>query len=296
MVLERLQLRNFRRHKLQRIRFSPRVTTIVGKSQAGKSTLICGLRWLATNRPNDKTVIRHGTKETSVSLWIDGRRITRSRSNTGQAYSLDGKEFKAFNKDVPPEIVKLLNITDVNLQAQFDAPYWFGLSAPQVSKHLNQIVNINIIDDVLTRLSAANRKAHTQVEIADEQLKAARTSLEETADVPAMHRELCEIERLETEAATTHEKAVALASILSDLESVEWDRKNAAGALLDAENAASAYSAYRKAANNALRLKKLLAEIAQTTETIEDTETAIAEHERIKSKVKVCPLCQNKMT
>lgn len=231
MPLERLQIENFEKHVFYRIKFSERITTIVGPSKAGKSTIIRALRWLATNRPNDAGITTHGADDTKASLWVDGRKIVRSRGKGGQLYALDDKEFKAFGTEVPAAILTLLNIDEINWQAQLDQPYWFGMTPGQTSKALNAIVDLEIMDETLSKLSGMVRKAGLAVEISRDRFRAAKQQREDTANAVKMGKDLEIIEALQIEVTEKRSKSTRIARIVEDVQSLTLTRDRATDAI-----------------------------------------------------------------
>ena len=156
-MLERLTIENFQAHSKLDLKLDPAVTTIVGPSDAGKSAVIRALIWLATNRPLGDSFIRDGETRARVSLLVDSRWIVRTRGKSENTYSIDGEELKAFGNEVPSEVSQLLNLSPINLQHQHDSPFWFSETAGEVSRQLNQIVDLSIIDRTLANLDKAAR-------------------------------------------------------------------------------------------------------------------------------------------
>lgn len=191
-MLERLQVTDFQRHEKMRVKFDVRTTTITGPSDAGKSSLLRAVRWLAFNRPLGDGFIRHGQESCSVKLWVDGRKIERRKSKRENVYLIDGKELKAVGTDVPEEVARLLNLTADNWQGQHDPPFWFSLTAGEVAKRLNSVVDLEVIDRSSSWLASRLRKAKTELEVAGERASEAegeRDGLSFVADLaPAFLR------------------------------------------------------------------------------------------------------------
>ena len=177
-MLKSLSIRNFRIHKKLRIKFSPHVTTIVGKSYAGKSTVINALKWTCLNRPSGISVIQWGSKQTAVTLNIDEFGITRTRSKSKNQYRLKRREkedkFVAFGNGVPSKISSILNVTENNFQGQHSLPFWFGETSGEVSRQLNGIVNLGVIDSTTSNINSMQRKAKVAAEICEERVKKTR--------------------------------------------------------------------------------------------------------------------------
>src|SRR5690606_38834795 len=94
-VLNKLVLRNFQRHKKLTLKLG-KITTIVGRSDVGKSAIIRSLRWALTNRPAGTGMIRRGTDLCRVSVFIGKDKIRRVRGKKKNVYQLNGSDLKAF--------------------------------------------------------------------------------------------------------------------------------------------------------------------------------------------------------
>jgi DNA repair protein SbcC/Rad50 len=197
-MLQSLTVRNFQTHKKHVVELD-RVTTFVGRNDAGKSALLRALRWVCLNKA-PTNAMRWGAKFMSVSLTIDGHTVKRKRTKSGNLYSLDGKQFRAFGSEVPDEIRKLLNVSEVNFQRQHDPLFWFSNTPGEVSRQLNQIVDLAIIDEALGRAAATSRKARTVVEVSEQRLKGARKRKEELSFVPDLVDAFDELEQLQNDA------------------------------------------------------------------------------------------------
>ncbi len=171
-MFETLLIQNFQAHDKTRIDFAAGITTIVGPSDVGKSAVLRALRWVCTNEPGGDAFIRHGAKGATVRLSVDGHTVTRRRAPGGEVneYHLDDKEFKAFGRTVPEHILRVLALGAVCWQGQHDAPYWFAETAGEVSRQLNAIVNLGVIDDVLARVAVTRNRCRTRLDVAEENL------------------------------------------------------------------------------------------------------------------------------
>lgn len=212
-MLTKLILKNFQAHKKRTIVFDKGITSVVGDSDVGKSAIVRALGWVATNKPNGDSFIRHGADDAIVTLEIDGHVIVRSRGKDGNKYELDGKEYKAFGNGVPREIEEILRIGATNLQRQHDAPFWFSESAGVVSKELNNVINLSVIDEVLSDISSQVRKHRASVEFCTERLEKARARRDELKPIVEIDERLTEIEAQ----AVSLRKIQTQASDLSDL-------------------------------------------------------------------------------
>lgn len=172
-MIKSLKIENFQTHKRRRIKFE-KITSIVGSTDTGKSAIIRALRWALLNQPNGNDFIRWGAKEARVQVDIGEATVKRTRGKTKNLYELDEEEYKAFGSSVPDSIQKTCAVTDLNFQAQMDAPFWFSLSNGEVSRQLNAVVDLGIMDDALSKAANLLRKARWEQEQREKDLEAAK--------------------------------------------------------------------------------------------------------------------------
>lgn len=216
MMFEKLTLINFQAHRKLVVELDPHVTSIIGPTDAGKSSILRGLRWVCMNDPSGDEFISWDQKNVKVSLTVDGHTITR-RKGSANTYHLDGKEFKAFGTRVPPEVAKLLNIGEVNFQQQLEEHFWFSKTPGQVSRELNQIVNLGMIDSVLGTVSSKVRDSRSIVTVSRQRLKAAKDKRESLAWIPTINKELKQLEELEVQIKKQRGDVAALDILLDDV-------------------------------------------------------------------------------
>lgn len=199
-MLEQLRICDFQGHKVLSVKLDPHVTAIVGPTDSGKSAILRALRWLATNRPSGEEFIRHGSDATSVLLNVDGREVHRTRGKGANRYKLDDKVLEAFGAGVPAEVLGLLNLGELNFQGQHDAPFWFSESAGEVSRQLNAIINLGVIDTTLANLNGRVRHNQTALNVCQERLREAKDRRDQLKGVVLVDCELEEVEALEVRA------------------------------------------------------------------------------------------------
>ena len=90
-MLKKISIKNFLRNKKLSIIFDKHITTIVGKSAAGKSSSIRALKWLMTNTPSGDRFINWDADEAKVILRADDHKFVRTRGKKN-LYKLDKME------------------------------------------------------------------------------------------------------------------------------------------------------------------------------------------------------------
>ena len=225
MTLTRLVLRNFQCHRKLEVDLDEYCTTIVGPSDRGKSAVLRALRWLCTNYPDGRAFCRRvGEKvagTTRVSVGVYPQTVCRIRGDGRNTYSLDGSRYAALGRGkVPDDVAKLLNVGEVNFQGQLDGPFWFCLTPGQVSRELNQIINLDLIDTVLGRAASDLRKARAERDVAERRLAAARERRDGLAWVVEADADLRQVEQLYSTLEANLEKRRVLRSSLENVSRV----------------------------------------------------------------------------
>lgn len=158
-----IRLQNFQSHRGTKVTLSEGVTTLAGESSNGKTAVLRALRWVLTNRPTGIGFVSHWAKKTNAKgeIVLDGtcsvtlevtdtegkvHTVERVRSATTNAYILDGETLEAVGTDVPPAVVKLLGLKEVNTQSQDDPYFMLTLPSGQVAAKLNELVHLDDID------------------------------------------------------------------------------------------------------------------------------------------------------
>lgn len=162
-MIKSLTIQNFQSHKNTEIEFSPGVNAIIGPSDSGKSAILRSLFWLIFNRPLGNDFMSTWADKSSVELDLGDYKILKKKGKEN-LYVLSGKDikkpikFKAFGTKVPEEIQTILNMKDINIQRQMDAPFLFSLSPGEIGRQLNKLVNLEVIDQSQKNISKILRK------------------------------------------------------------------------------------------------------------------------------------------
>lgn len=249
-MLEKLTLRNFQAHKKLEIEFDKRLTVIVGPSDVGKSAVIRALSWVMRNSPDGDAFIRHGAEDAVVTLRVDGSVVMRSRGKEGNTYTHESEDFKAFGKDVPDPIKDLLRVADINFQEQHDSPFWFSESSGEVSRQLNQIVNLGIIDQTLGFLNAELRKQRGSLELIAERIGAAEAVVESSKGILAIDAHLRTVEELDAKKTKARSRYTDCAESIGNVRRLRAEAKAKEATALAcesvAEKAENAWQACRR--------------------------------------------------
>jgi len=290
-MLERLRLRNFQRHEDLRIVFDERVTTFVGTSDVGKSSILRALKWAMTNRPSGSDFVRHGAKEASATLWLDGHRLCRRKGKKGvNKLVLDGAELEAFGSELPEPVRQLSNVDVTNFQGQHDPPFWLSLTAGQASKELNAVVNLDEIDRVLSTILKTERRARTETELCEKRVEEAERDSEALRWVSEMETEWREMEEKQKSLNDMEGRLERSKELLDEVERL---RRRAEADVPDTEELDGLIAELREADGKLKTARDMRGEIYRLSnraescgEEIDDLQTQL-----LVESGGICPLC-----
>ena len=181
MSLESLTLRNFQTHEFFRVDFDPRITVIVGPTNSGKSSLLRALRWVCLNQFDGpaNSFIHWDAESAKVTLIVDGQRLVRGKGSDN-SYRLEDARYVAFGANKVPEPIEMfLGVSELNFQDQFDSHFWIGASAGAVSRELNQVINLEVMDSSMSHVSAKLRESQAERKVVQQRLSQAQSDVDE---------------------------------------------------------------------------------------------------------------------
>ena len=226
-MLKRLQIKNFQSHKESDIVFSPRVNVLLGKSNAGKTTIMRSLDWIENNSTSGAKLLSSFAKRGDVCsaklLTTDGQ-IERCYSKSTNGYKLNGVELKAIGKGTPDEVKEALNFGDLNTKSQHEGFFMLNDSGGKVAKQLNELVDLEIIDTTIANLNSKSRAINSKIKFKKEELVEKEKELATYKDVDFAISSFKKIESAITEKECLQKEIVELSSFISDLEKLDLGR------------------------------------------------------------------------
>jgi exonuclease SbcC len=201
-----ITLSNFQSHENSTFEIVPGVNGIVGVSGSGKSAILRALDWVVNNNPSGDDFISHWADTCIVTIRDGNWSVTRVKGKGINQYILNiiGKKtqvFEGFGRDVPEPIKAILNIQDFNMRFQHNPPFLMNESSGAVSRYLNKIAHLDIIDKATSNIEATLKKEKGQAEFekqtvinTDEKLKrfVGLTDLEDDLIVVEQQTDSCE--------------------------------------------------------------------------------------------------------
>lgn len=191
-MIEKIEIHNFQSHKATVLELDAKVNTLQGNSDCGKSAVLRALQWLIFNPAGDYFIsdwARKGKTQTApceVIVYANGHKIVRRRDKDFNGYYLDDEMFEATRNTVPKKISDILNLGEVNVQRQLDPPFLLSMSAGEVSRYINNLVNLTRIDTWVSASKSREGKLRQEADAAFERVEKARGKVESYLFLPRL--------------------------------------------------------------------------------------------------------------
>jgi exonuclease SbcC len=225
MKIQQIEIRNFQSHENTVINLSDGINIFMGTSNHGKTSIIRALMWIFTNRPMGTAFISYWNKDdedikeiTSAKIILsDNNTIERRRSSDFNGYVINNKiELEALKGDVPDEISKLLNLSDYNIQSQFDPPFLISSSSGEVARFFNQAIKIDDIDKMLAAVEQKKRRTKTDIAYLEKAIKQTEEDLKSLSWVDLVEADILSAETLSESIERDRNKLGGVSSLYDD--------------------------------------------------------------------------------
>ena len=282
-MIKSLELTNFQSHKQSSLEFDPGVNVIVGASDSGKTAIIRALRWLIWNRPSGDSFRSTWGGNTDVTILIENCLVTRHKGKIDK-YFLEDSEFKAFGKEVPTEITQALNLNEINLQSQLDAPFLLSDSPGEVAKHFNKIAHLDQIDNGLKNVQKWIRDIEQDISSSNKQVIQLTEDLEKFEHLEKFEVDVEVLETMESQMISQVNNKRTVKGLYLELKDVEnliseQEKITAAGPLVD--TILNWYTEEKQTKQKADELKELVREILGAEDELEKENEILGAEEEV---------------
>lgn len=228
-----LRISGFQSHKDTAIDISPGVNAISGVSGTGKSGILRALDLVANNNPPGDDYLPNSYKydECNVTLSEDseGWAVSRIKTKSKNQYILKqkGKKdqvFEGFNREVPPPIKSIINIQDFNLRFQHQSPFLMNESSGAVSRYLNKIARLDLIDKAITNITSQLKDEKEQRSVEESLLLKASDQLKRFEPLPDIELHLSVLESADRGIKADTIKYNAILDLCDEAKNVMADR------------------------------------------------------------------------
>lgn len=244
-MIKSLSIQNYQSHKDTHLEFNKGVNIIIGASDSGKSAILRALRWLAWNRPSGDAMRSHWGGKTRVELFTDNVHLVRSKDKE-EEYILGDTHFKAFRTEVPKEIQDVLNITEVNLQRQLDAPFLLSNTPGEVASYFNRIARLDKIDSGTQNINSAIRTLTQTISLQEDQVKVQSAELSKFDHLEKFEVDLEVLEDMDKRYVNKLRTETKLETLIGNIKDTEADIEEASGILVFEKDVDSLLGKYRE--------------------------------------------------
>jgi hypothetical protein len=209
------------------------------------------------------------------------------------------EHFRKVGGKVPDKVTQVLNLGELNLQGQLDQPYLVTAGTGEISRAVNQVVDLEVADGWLSEL-ASRRQRNTQgINGLKQQHQGLLNGLKAYNTLPSAEKALTAADRVQTALKNKVAQADGLASAITTL-------AQAVDEVVALEPAMAAEAKIRQADNMLGRIKAKKAEqqmCANLMAAAQEWEQAIVEFEKAGTRymavlqaMGVCPTCYGQVT
>lgn len=230
-MLKKLQIENFQSHENTVIDFDPKVNVIFGMSQSGKTAILRALRLLVANRPLGGRFFSDSAGEggeTKVTLTLDDGRevgiVKRIRAKDGKKEVVEGQYrigdavFSATKDQVPDQIANALNVSELNIQHQFDAPFLIAGSPGEIARTINTITKLENVDAWISNLTSEINQTNRDIVRMEEEAKSIMQELQQYAGIDDLEEVVGNLVSVDKELSSLRRSCADLDDFLEEYE------------------------------------------------------------------------------
>jgi len=299
-MIDNIKLTNFESHPNSILNFDKGLNIIIGKSDCGKSSILRALSLVAYNKPSGDSFISHWAEETNIEIDIKGNKIIRSKSKKENAYTLitenESEQYKSFGSNVPEPVQAIINFDDVNFQYQMDAPFLLSKSSGEISRYLNQVVNLSKIDQSLSEIEKLKRSTVSQFNFKEKDLQQAKEDISQYDFIEEFESDLKEAKKIECLFLETKENYSFIYSLIEDIKELDIQKKETQKKLPDINEISYIENLIIKEEDyNSLRIElqtiKNKLNVIKTSQEQEEQSIKDYQKKLMELMKDVCPLC-----
>ena len=140
----RISVKDYQIIKQAILDFKPGLTSIIGPSNNGKSSILKAIKSAIYTEPGS-TPIRNGAQSYVVGIQDNGHTVIYQKKEGSSKYLVDGQSYSKFGLSTPEEVSNALNIrelilngnkTQLNFWNQMDKPFLLDKSAGELFKFI----------------------------------------------------------------------------------------------------------------------------------------------------------------
>ena len=220
-MIKNIRIENYQSHKNTFLEFSEGINVISCNSNSGKTALLRALNWVINNRPQGiafKSSFSDKKDLCEVSIDINNNIITRKKNNSVNSYEIGSSLiFDTLGNNIPIEVSNIINMSDINIQNQFEKHFLLTDSAGEVGRTINKVVNLDIIDELISNLNSKVLSINKEMDIKKQDLDKIYLNLDKFKDLDIIEKLINEITEADTKLNNYKNIVLTLNHIISEL-------------------------------------------------------------------------------
>lgn len=204
-----MYIKNFQSHKDTKLDFAPTITTFVGASDSGKTSIFRVMELIVKNEPKGTDYITVGESRMTAGIILeDGTEVVRERTKSLNRYNLhhpDGTSLplEGFGRDIPPDIAEALDYypvkvdtgmtIDLNFSKQLDGPFLLSSDDFSKAKTIDALAKINVFNIALRNTNRKIKGINTEIRSLDRDLDRLAEQMKQFEDLEKTELLLAEL-------------------------------------------------------------------------------------------------------
>lgn len=225
-MIHSLYLKNFESHKNTKLIFSKGINIITGESDQGKSSIIRGIYWVKDNKPAGNSMVSFWNRDnkgnpknvTMAEITNANTSVSRMKSSEMNGYYIGEMKLDAIGQKVPEEVPDALNLSDINIQYQFDRPFLLDESPLEVARFFNKIIKLDVIDRVLSKAEGLRKKTNAEIKSLEFNVETASAQIAKFSWIDSVAPLVKKLEALEYSIEDKNIKKQKLQKLIEDYE------------------------------------------------------------------------------
>lgn len=280
--LQSIRIKNFQGHEFKELHFDPECNSLIGESEAGKTSIFRAIQWVLFNRYSTDKFTTDGESERMVELVFSHVTITKRKKGSEVFYKVCNNVYRS--STIPDNVQ--IDISLLNFLKQISLPFWLSDSPKQVTEELNKIVNLQSIDALFASLNKRKNRNSILLKNEMEQQKEYKEKYKRLSPIKEIRKRVGCLEAL---SASIDEDSFYIKSVRKIVQDYH-NKKNELERYQDLDGIAFPEIPKMLETNSLSRLindhQKTFIEIKSIQKELLEVEKTLAE-----LKDKTCPLC-----
>ena len=214
-----VKLEGYQSHVETAVNLSEGLTVITGASDAGKTSIIRAVRWVAFNEPKGEAFVNEEVGYASVELKLDsGFTIGKLRKSGKTSYTIDQPDGhqQTFEKaEVPEEVTRLLGVEKqafgdfeaaLNFAYQLEAPFLISETASAGAKVMGKLAGTEAVDRAVKGISKDTYAARQERSTAEKEIERIHTDMLDYQGIDDAEKDIKLAERIYSQIEQDFEK------------------------------------------------------------------------------------------